>query len=374
MKPMFTCFWLFFATTAFSQQFSLRIIPPSSGIDSNVFVYTMDNGEFTTLRPTWVNGTPVFSGSTRDKRRAILAVRVKREDGTINSKRLDIIIEPGDVLIDAKNGFHNAEYSGSEIQSDFADYLRSFMQSNQQLERNANETTAAKKNGDHAAMEKLYEEAERLKQQRSTSQLAWFRANPQSPVTALMLENFVTTVWLNTAEAKEIYDAFSADLRKLPDVERFGKDLAKAAQVAVGQYFPELSLPDTNGNPRSVASFKGKYLFIDLWASWCKPCREESPAIVAVYNQNKKYPFEILHISLDDDKKKWMKAIEMDGYTWANVIDTTGFGANGIITNRFAIYSIPRNFLLDPAGKIIAVNLRGVGLERVLRSIFENRP
>lgn len=351
-----------------AQTFTIRILPPA--IDSNASMYMMDNGDFTTLKPSWHNGALVFSGTTPTFRRAMLSVGVKRADGTLNPRRIEVIIEPGEVLIDAKGGFHLAEYRGSQMQRDLTDYLRSFTAVSQLLEENANETAKMKKEGNRPSLERLYNEAELLRQQRSAAQLAWFRSHPGSPVTALMLENFVTTLWSNTAEAKVLYDALPASLRNLPDVERFGRDLEKAATVAVGQLFPDISLPDADGQLRSVASFKGKYLFIDLWASWCKPCREESPAIVAAYNMYKQHPFDILHVSFDTDKQKWLKAIEKDGFTWTNIVDSTGFGSKGDLTNRLAIYSIPRSFLLDPEGRIIAVNLKGVALEMKLKEIF----
>ena len=132
---------------------------------------------------------------------------------------------------------------------------------------------------------------------------------------------------------------------------------------------PEFTLLDTSGHEVSLASFKGKYVLIDFWASWCKPCRLENPNILAAYNQFKNKNFTIIGVSLDNNKQAWLKAIHDDGLTWNHVSDLKGWESQ--VVSLYGVQSLPHNFLIDPAGNIVAEDVKGrelfEALGRVLR-------
>ncbi|MNK94849.1 Thiol:disulfide interchange protein TlpA [compost metagenome] len=135
--------------------------------------------------------------------------------------------------------------------------------------------------------------------------------------------------------------------------------------TAIGKMLPAMKQADTLGNMVSLTDFKGKYLLIDFWASWCVPCRAANPGVVKLYNHYKAKNFDVLGISLDKgDKTKWIEAIRKDGLIWHHISDLKGW--DNEISRAFGINSIPATVLVDPNGVIIARNLSEQQLETFL--------
>lgn len=150
--------------------------------------------------------------------------------------------------------------------------------------------------------------------------------------------------------------------------QRLNKHLEHLRQTRVGQTMRDFTLTDPKGNPVHVSDYKGKYLLVDVWASWCKPCREEIPFLKTVYGKYQGQPFNILALSIDYEKQPWIDAVEKEQITWGNAIDTRGFDAE--FMRYFRVSSIPFNMLLDPNGTVIAVNLHGEQLTQKLEELF----
>ncbi|MFM6975406.1 MAG: redoxin domain-containing protein [Sphingobacteriaceae bacterium] len=147
-------------------------------------------------------------------------------------------------------------------------------------------------------------------------------------------------------------------------VSQFLKRMEAVKPVSIGQPAPAFEMPSTDGKVIRLSDFKGKYVLLDFWASWCGPCRKENPNIVRLYNQYKDKNFTIFGVSLDDDQADWLQAIKDDGLNWTQVSELKRWDSP--IVNLYKIESIPASFLLDPQGKIIAKNLRGEELAQFL--------
>jgi peroxiredoxin len=184
--------------------------------------------------------------------------------------------------------------------------------------------------------------------------------------------------------AYEIYANFSYNPRagqidslfqKLDPVVRvtyFGRLIEniveKAKLTAIGMPAPDFTNNDVNDKPISLSSFKGKYVLVDFWASWCGPCRLENPNVVKAFHKYQNKGFDILGVSLDDTKTDWLQAIKKDGLDWTQVSDLKGWQSSA--ASLYGVKGIPMNYLLDKTGTIVAKGLRGEDLEGKLAALL----
>ena len=169
---------------------------------------------------------------------------------------------------------------------------------------------------------------------------------------------------------EEIANKFNANLPNSSYTKTLVAQVNKMKKLAVGSPAPEISLPNPDGDIITLSSFEGKYVMVDFWAAWCKPCRQENPNVVRMYNQYNSQGFEVLGVSLDRKKDAWVKAIADDGLAWSQVSDLQYFNSEAATT--YNISSIPATYLIDPDGNILAKNLRGAALEAKLQEVFGN--
>ncbi|MCS6821285.1 MAG: TlpA family protein disulfide reductase [Microscillaceae bacterium] len=139
----------------------------------------------------------------------------------------------------------------------------------------------------------------------------------------------------------------------------------------IGETAPEIALPNQDGKTIKLSEFKNKkYVLVDFWASWCRPCREENPYVVSAYEKYKNKDFVVLSVSLDNDRQKWLEAIKKDKLNWQWHVSDLLSEQRGEVSKKYGVKSIPANFLIDKKGKVVAMNLRGEELEKTLKKVI----
>jgi peroxiredoxin len=175
-------------------------------------------------------------------------------------------------------------------------------------------------------------------------------------------------------QVKPVMEGLAKRFEKYPRITKLATDfnlaLTRPSQGdMVGKEAPDFELPDVNGKMMSLKSLRGKFVLVDFWASWCKPCRNENPNVVSAYQQFKDKNFTILGVSLDKEKEGWVKAIADDQLTWSHVSDLKFWDSK--VVPLYGIEGIPFNVLLDPEGKVIAKDLRGSELHAKLNEVLK---
>ncbi|RFZ81233.1 AhpC/TSA family protein [Mucilaginibacter terrenus] len=335
--------------------------------DKIYFSYHLD-GELHKDSTVAKNHRFTFFGKINKQAKGSLSARENPfSDIDILHNSLTLYVEPGQINVISKDSLKYALITGTTNNNDYTE-LTAILKPYYKELRNVNDSfdklsPEQQKNVDNIAQQRKQYYA--VLAQMAPLKMAFVARHPNSYISFATLRDM-----LNQWDANSIDSAFNTlapGLKNSSEAKSFALKLASAKRSALGTTAPNFLLPDAKGQLTSLQDYRGKYVLIDFWASWCLPCRQENPNVKAAFERFKNKNFTVLSLSIDDSgaRKSWLKAISEDGLPWPQLLDATKK-----VHDSYGVTYIPANFLIDPNGKIIAKNLKDTALTDKLSELL----
>jgi thiol-disulfide isomerase/thioredoxin len=354
--------FLFLIPYALHAQEGFKIQGNLKEVPDNTLVYLAGTSETDTLAKDLVKkGSFLLEGKMPDVNTRLLAFPA------LNKRTILFIGNEQLTLSGSVNDLASLSVTGSSVHRDYEEFLYYIKPLGDYVEYYNAQVKGARNVMERDSVMPMLNAAFMIYQ---TSIDRFIERKSQSPMSALLLAySFDTDPNKDVALLEKRFATLKGEAVTSRFAQSIKQVIAEGKIGAIGTPALNFKQNDVNGNPVTLAQFKGKYVLVDFWASWCGPCRAENPNVVAAYNQYRNKNFTVLGVSLDQGKEEWVHAIKADQLNWTQVSDLQSW--NNAVARAYRISQIPQNILVDPNGIIIAKNLRGEALLKKLSEVLK---